>query len=31
LQDLFVMYRFGQFMRICQEADLDANEIQFPQ
>ncbi|HTY64712.1 MAG TPA: STAS domain-containing protein [Acidobacteriota bacterium] len=31
LQDLFAMYRFGQFMRICQEADLDANNKQFSQ
>ena len=30
LRDLFAMYRFGQFMRICEEADLDAHETQFP-
>ena len=26
LRDLFAMYRFGQFMKICEEADLDAHE-----
>ena len=31
LTDLFVMYRFGQFMKICEEAGLDANETKFPQ
>jgi anti-anti-sigma factor len=29
LRDLFAMYRFGQFMKICEAADLDANENQF--
>ena len=29
LRDLFDMYRFGQFMRICEEADLDTHETQF--
>jgi anti-anti-sigma factor len=29
LRDLFVMYRFGQFMKICEEADLDTHETQF--
>lgn len=29
LRDLFAMYRFGQFMRICEEADLDSNETPF--
>jgi anti-anti-sigma factor len=26
LRDLFAMYRFGQFMKICEESDLDKNE-----
>jgi anti-anti-sigma factor len=26
LRDLFDMYRFGQFMKICEESDLDKNE-----
>ena len=26
LKDLFAMYRFGQFMKICEESELDANE-----
>ena len=26
LHDLFLMYRFDRFMRICTEADLDRNE-----
>mgnify|MGYP006993452917 CR=1 FL=1 len=31
LTDLFAMYRFGQFMKICEEAELDAYETKFPQ
>ena len=30
LQELFAMYRFGQFMRICDEADLDRHDTAFP-
>jgi anti-anti-sigma factor len=30
LKDLFEMYRFGQFMQICEEADLDIHETHFP-
>jgi anti-anti-sigma factor len=30
LSDLFVMYRFGQFMKICEETDLDTHDTQFP-
>lgn len=26
LRDLFAMYRFGQFMKICEESELDTNE-----
>jgi len=31
LTDLFVMYRFDQFMKICEEANLDTHETEFPQ
>jgi anti-anti-sigma factor len=30
LRDLFAMYRFGQFMKICDESDPDAHGTQFP-
>lgn len=30
LADLFVMYRFSQFMKICEEADPDTHETQVP-
>ena len=26
LRDLFAIYRFGQFMKICEESDLDTHE-----
>jgi anti-anti-sigma factor len=29
LRDLFAMYRFGQFMTICDEAELDEHGAQF--
>lgn len=30
LRDLFDMYRFGQFMKICEEADLETHETKIP-